>query len=141
LEVESDLRVASDRILSSLDQLNALETEKRNLKPDSARFQTLAKEIERLAAEIFAQSHAQQRLGERAQEVAARTGAEPATINETQKARDISVILSEWRDAERRLQLAETDTAERALASADAARLREEYKAAYSAGLDAKRAD
>jgi len=54
LEVESELRVASDRILKSLEQLDSLENEKRTLKPDSARFQTLAKEIERLAADIFA---------------------------------------------------------------------------------------
>jgi len=134
LEVESELRVASDRILKSLEQLDSLENEKRTLKPDSARFQTLAKEIERLAADIFAQSHAQQRLGERAKVEAATTGETPASINETEKMRDISVILAEWRDAERRLTSAAADSAEHALAVADVARLRDEYQAAYSAG-------
>jgi len=134
LEVESELRVASDRILKSLEQLDSLENEKRHLKPDSARFQTLAREIERLAADIFAQSHAQQRLGEKAKVEAARTGEEPASIAETERMRDISVILAEWRDAERRLTTASPDSAEHALAVADVARLRDEYQAAYSAG-------
>lgn len=134
MELETDLRVASDRILKSLEQLDALENEKRTLSPDSARFQALAKQIERLAADIFAQSHAQQRLGERAQVEASRTGESPPTIAQTHRARDISEILAEWRDAERRLQAAAADSAERALAAADVDRLRDEYHDAYTAG-------
>ena len=132
--IESDLRVASDKILKTLEQLDALETEKRTLKPDSPRFQTLAKEIERLAAEIFAQSHAQQRLGEQAQDAAARTGQDLPSIAETHRAREMSVILAEWRDAERRLSTAAPDSAEHAMAIADVTRLREEYQEAYTAG-------
>lgn len=141
LEIESDLRVASDRILRSLEQLDVLESEKRTLKPDSPRFQTLAKEIERLAADIFAQSHAQQNLGERAREQTARTGIELPPIVESQVHRDLSAILAEWRDAERRLQTASVDSAERALAVADVDRLREEYQAAYSASERKKSTD
>ena len=141
MEVESELRVASDRILKSLEQLDALENEKRTLKPDTPRFQTLAREIERLAADIFAQSHAQQRLGVKAKEDAARTGETPASIAETERTRDISVILRDWRDAERRLQSAAADSAEHALAAADVLRLREEYQAAYSSEEHESRAD
>lgn len=133
MEIESELRVASDRILSTLEQLDTLETEKRTLKPDSERFQTLAREVERLAAEIFAQSHAQQRLGEKAQTASAETGANIAAIDNSSAARELPVILTEWRDAERRLQMAGADSAERALAVADVDRLRLEYQRAYSA--------
>jgi hypothetical protein len=134
LEIEAELRVASDRILQTLDQLEMLETEKRTLKPDSDRFQHLAREIERLAAEIFAQSHKQQTLGEQAQVTTERTGEQLPSINNTTTPRELHMILAEWRDAERRMQLAEPDSAEHAVAQSDSARLREEYHAAYSAG-------
>lgn len=134
VEIESDLRVASDRILQTLEQLDALESEKRTLKPGSDRFQVLSKEVERLAAEIFAQTHAQQSLGERAKVAAARTGTELPSIEESTAVRELPVILAEWRDAERRLQLAASDTAEHAVATSDISRLRDEYQRAYSAG-------
>lgn len=135
MEVDTDLRVASDRLLRTLDQIETLENEKRDLPPADARFHKLAKEIERLAAEVFAQSHAQKQLGERAKTVEQRTGVELPSINDVSKNRDLSVILNEWRDAERRMQLAAPDSAEHATAAADIGRLREEYHAAYSAGM------
>jgi hypothetical protein len=128
-------------MLQTLDQLAALENEKRTLKPGSARFQTLAKEVERLASEVFAQTHAQERLGERAKDLERAKGVELAPINETAHKRDLSVILGEWRDAERRLSLAAADSAERATATADIARLRAEYHAAYSASAEKNDSD
>ena len=47
--------------------------------------------------------------------------------------RDVSLILSEWRDAERRLSATAVDTAEHAKAAGDVRRLREEYHRAYQA--------
>ena len=138
MEIEAELRVASDRILSTLEQLDTLESEKRTLKPESEHFQTLAKEIERLAAVIYAQSHTQQKLGERAQAAAARTGADIAPIDDASVVRELPVILAEWREAERRLAQAAPDSADRALASADVGRLREEYQRAYRASQDDK---
>ena len=135
MELDTDLRVASDRLLRTLDQIETLENEKRDLPPADARFQKLAKEIERLAAEVFAQSHAQKQIGERANVVEQRTGVELPSINEVTKNRDLGVILNEWRDAERRMQLAAPDSAEHATAAADIGRLRAEYHAAYSAGM------
>jgi hypothetical protein len=133
VELEADLRVASDRLLATLDQLESLENEKRTLKPGSARFQTLAKEIERLASQVFAQTHAQEQLGVHARIVERRSGIELPPIEESTQARELPVVLAEWRDAERRLSLAVPDTAEYASAKADIARLRTEYHAAYSA--------
>ena len=134
MELETDLKVTSDRVLRTLDQLQALEMEKRNVAPGEERFQKLAREIERLSAEVFAQTHAQRQLGEHAQAVEQRTGTELPSINETTTMRDPSVILGEWRDAERRLKLAAPDSAEHASAAADIGRLRDEYHDAYSAG-------
>jgi hypothetical protein len=134
VELETDLRVASDRILRTLEQIEVLENEKRDLPPSDARFQTLAKEIERLASEVFAQSHAQKQMGVRAEAVEDRTGVELPSINETNATRELAVVLAEWRDAERRLQLAAPDSAEHVTAAADVGRLREEYHRAYTSG-------
>ena len=136
MEVEANLRVASDRMLKTLDQLELLENEKRTLKPGSPRFQTLAREIERLASEVFAQSHAQEQLGEQARAVERAKGVQLPPINEASHARDLAVILGEWRDAERRLSLADEDSAEHATALADAARLRDEYHASYTSSTE-----
>src|SRR3954453_20822610 len=109
MELETDLRIASDRMLRTLETLASLENEKRALKPGTPHFVKLAKEIERLAAEVFAQTHTQKLLGEQA-EVAENRGADLTPIEETVPLRDLQLILSECFDAERRLQLAEPDS-------------------------------
>ena len=135
MTLETDLRVASDRMMRTLDQMVALENEKRALKPESERFQRLAAEVERLAADVFAQTHQQQQLGERAQTIVERTGSDIDPIDAQEPTRELQVILSEWRDAERRLSLADPDSAEHGVAVADVSRLREEYHRSYSAGM------
>ena len=134
MEVETDLRMTSDRMLRTLEQLESLENEKRALKPDSPRFLRLATEIERLAAAVFAQTHAQQQLGKRAQVVSEKTGADITPIEDVRTTRDLQHILADWRDAERRLATAAPDSAEHAQATADAGRLRDEYHRTYSTG-------
>ena len=132
MELESDLRVTSDRMLRTLEALASLENEKREMKPGTPEFVKLAKEIERLAAEVFAQTHNQKILGEKAASAENR-GADFAPIDEITSMRDLQVILNEWRDAERRLQLASPGTAEHATAAGDIGRLREEYHNAFMA--------
>jgi hypothetical protein len=134
MNLEIDLRVASDRMLRTLEQLQALENEKRTLQPGTERFQRLADEVERLAAEVFSQTHSQRQLGERAKVVTERHGAEITPIEEQESNRDLQLILHDWRDAERRLSLGDPDSAEHATAAADVGRLREEYHRAYLAG-------
>ena len=133
MELEGELRLASDRRLRTLEQLQALETEKRELTPGNPRFKKLATEIERLAAVVFAQTHAQESLAQQADAHARRTGTALPPIKEARSARELQVILADWRDAERRLALADPDSAEHATAAADVGRLRAEYHEAYTA--------
>jgi hypothetical protein len=118
-------------MLRTLEQLERLETEKRAEKPGSPRFLRLANEIERLAAVVFTQTAAQQTLAEKTH-AKARAGADVPPIEEMASSREVSLILSEWRDAERRLASTGIDTAEHAKAAGDVRRLRDEYHRAYS---------
>ncbi len=130
MDLEQNLRTVSDDMLRTLEQLQILETQKRSEQPGTPRFVKLATEIERLAAVVFKQTAAQQTLAEATHE-AAKEGAEIAPIDEVAASRDVSMILAEWRDAERRLGLSAMDSMEHAKAAADVRRLRDEYHRAY----------
>ena len=132
MDLEQDLRTVSDDMMSTLDQLQKLESEKRSETPGSARFVRLAREVERLAAIVLAQTSAQHSLAEQTP-AAAKAGAEMAAIEDVAPMRDVSQILAEWRDAERRLPATAIDTAEHSKAVADVRRLREEYHRAHQA--------
>ena len=131
MDLEQDLRNVSDDMLRTLDQIHFLETEKRSEKPGTPRFVKLAKEIEKLAAVVFQQTSTQQSLAV-ASEEAASEGADIPTIEEMPATRDVSLILGEWREAERRLGASAVDSANHAKAAADVRRLREEYHRAYT---------
>ena len=130
MDLEQDLRNVSDDMLRTLDQIHFLESEKRSEKPGTPRFVKLAKEIEKLAAVVFQQTSTQQSLAVASQE-AASEGADIPTIEEMPATRDVSLILGEWREAERRLGASAMDSADHAKAAADVRRLREEYHRAY----------
>ena len=132
MDLEQGLRSVSDQMLHTLDQLQLLEHEKRSEAPGSVRFVRLADEIEKLAAMIFAQTSTQQTLAEKSHAVA-RAGANLAPIEEVVTTRDVSVILAEWRAAERVLAATSMDSAEHAKAGGDVRRLRDEYHQAYKA--------
>ena len=68
-------------MMSTLDQLQKLESEKRSEIPGSPRFVRLAREIERLAAVVFTQTSAQQSLAEQTH-AAAQAGAEMTPIED-----------------------------------------------------------
>lgn len=140
-EMEHALRSTSDQILATLEQLEKLEAEKRELEPGSDRFRALAVEIERLAAVIFAQSHVEQQLAERSREVTLATGTVLTPIEDMVPTREIPTILGEWRAAERALASSDPDTAEHALAAADVRRLRDEYQRAHEAQSDSQKLD
>ncbi len=135
MNLEHDLRSTSDEMLRTLEQLEQLENQKRGEEPGTQRFVRLATEIERLAAMVFSQTSNQQRLAEESH-AAARAGAEMPPIDEMSPQRDVSVILSEWRDAERRLASTAVESAEHALAAGDVRRLRDEYHRAHKAQAD-----
>ncbi len=137
MDLEQDLRSVSDEMVRTLEQLQRLETEKRAASPGTPRFVRLAREIEKLAAVVFNQTSVQQSLAERTH-AAAQAGVEIPPIEQIETTRDVSLILTEWRDAERRVAATAMDTAEHATAATDARRLREEYHRAYKSQSNEK---
>ena len=132
MDLESQLRSASDETLRTLEQLERLETEKRSETPGSQRFVRLADEIERLAVVVFTHTSKQQTLAHETH-AAKQQGVELPPIDEMSATRDVSLILADWRDAERRLASTGIDSAEHAVAAADVRRLRDEYHRAHEA--------
>jgi hypothetical protein len=130
MDLEQDLRTISDDMLRTLEQLQRLEHEKRAESPGTPRFVRLASEIEKLAAMMFAQTNTQHSLAVESK-AASELGAEIAPINDAPVSRDVQVILTEWRDAERRLAASAIETADHTKAAADVRRLRDEYHRAY----------
>jgi len=136
MDLEQDLRSSSDEMLRTLEQLERLEREKRLEEPGTPRFVDLATEVERLAALIFKQTGRQQQLAE-VSHAAARRGADLTPIEAIVTHRDVSAILADWRDAERRMASSSIDSAEHGKAAADVRRLREEYHQAHKAQSNA----
>ena len=132
MELEQDLRTVSDEMLHTLEQLQRLENEKRAETPGTPRFLSLAHEVESLAALVFTQTKEQENLAVKTH-AAARSGADLTPIDEIEAAREVSIVLSEWRDAERRLAASAIESAEHAKAAGDVRRLRDEYHRAYKA--------
>lgn len=131
MDVEQDLRTASDRVMHTLERLQELETEKRGIEPGTARFRKIAREVERLSAFVFASSHAQERLAERTVALSEQAGIVLQPIDDIEPSREIQVILAEWRDAERRMSEAKPNSPDHAQAKADTDRLRAEYRRTY----------
>jgi hypothetical protein len=134
MNVESELRQASDALLANLDRLRELEQEKRHVPLDSERLVALAEEIELLASTVLRTTDRQTDLAKlTAAEIGNETVDPTATIDSTAPARDVHAVLAEWRDAERRLADLAADSTEAAVARAEIATLREEYRRAHDA--------
>jgi hypothetical protein len=127
------LRDTSDQLVRDLEALSTLEEEKRQLSPDDERFVDLATRIESIAMRVLVASGRQRELTEQIHRAAdAGSPAAPAeSIEETP--RPISAILSDWRDAERRLEGAEPGSAEEREVEVLVEQLREEYRQAHEA--------
>ncbi len=110
MEIDEQLRSASDQMLEAIEQLRALEAEKRAIAPSSRRFQKLAREIERLADTLVTHAEEQSELGAEAALRHAESGEVVAPIAETP--RDVTTILAEWRDAERRSSVTDPGSAD-----------------------------
>jgi hypothetical protein len=127
------LRDASDELLRDLEALSVLEDDKRQIPPGDPRLIDLAEQIESIAARVLITSGRQRELTEEIQETA-EAGSGPATAKTIDDMlRPISAILSDWRDAERRLESAEAGTAEAREAEVIVDKLREEYREAHEA--------
>ena len=131
MELEQELRATSDELLRRLERLRELEIEKRQLTPGSARFRKIARDIERLAAGVLTKSVEQEHLADASAEVRQSVGVAPPPIEEVEPRRELSLILGEWREAERRLSAATAGAPEHLEAQAAVQRLRDEYRDAY----------
>lgn len=139
LRAASDLRNTSDALLERLDRLYELEKRKRELLPDDPEFVRLAREIEDVATEALAQTTDQVTLAKRVAHIAKQGDsvvADLAIRDIPPGPRDATLILAEWRAAERRLADAPTDSDEEERARADVERLRHEYAAAINLRTD-----
>ncbi len=131
--LERDLRDRSDESLQSIDRLKELEREKRSLPPGSDRFVELARLVREGAHALLGLTQHQEDLAHRSAGVASNGDGVVAPIDEIEKPREISAIIAEWREAERRLADAAPNSVEAHIAAADVRRIRSEYRRA--AGL------
>jgi hypothetical protein len=135
VSIEPDLHATSDAMLANLDRLRELEIEKRNLPFGSPRLVELASEIERLAATVLGASDTQADLAKEALQQARSGAIDPSTTIEDlgPPARELHAVLSDWRDAERRLSEVAPDSPEGLHLRAQIDLLRDEYRQAHDA--------
>ena len=135
MSIEPNLHEVSDALLANLDRLRALELEKRSLPVGSPRLVELATEIEALAVLVLGSTDTQVDLAKEAVREARAGELDPnATIEEMSAApRELHVVLSEWRDAERRLAEVSPDSPEALRLRGDIELLRAEYGRAHDA--------
>jgi gamma-glutamyl:cysteine ligase YbdK (ATP-grasp superfamily) len=127
------LRDTSDQLVRDLEALSTLEEEKRQLSPDDDRFVDLAARIESIALRVLVASGRQRELTEQIHRAADEGMPSAPTESIEDTARPISAILSDWREAERRLESAEPDSAEQREVEVLVEQLREEYRQAHEA--------
>jgi hypothetical protein len=130
-ETAAALREASDQLLRDLESLSDLEEVKRVIEPGDPRLIELAGTIEVLAQRVLASSARQRQLTIEANDLVdlGLPDAPSHPIAETPRA--ISAILADWRDAERRAQLAPEGSTEAAEAERELGRFKEEYREAH----------
>jgi hypothetical protein len=132
MSLERELRDTSDSLLRALERINDLESEKRTLPTGSTQFVELAERIEDLAVEILRRTEREASLAQSTGERREAGGGVGRPIDAiAPEPRDLSVILTEWRDAERALASSNPATPESSIAAANVRRLREEYRLAH----------
>lgn len=125
---EQQLRMASDTLMGALDQMHELETEKRLVPAGSRRFVELARKVDDLALQILRHSELQESMAETLDERREAGGGVSRPIEMMPTPRSRTQILSDWREAERRLAQADIGSVAGADAASDVRRLREEYR-------------
>lgn len=130
MELASDLRNASDLLLKRIDRLYELEQRKRELMPDNPEFVRLAREVEDVARAALGATGMQVEL---ATEVADRAKRGDASVDQPIRdvppgPRDATVVLAEWRAAERLLAASAPDSDAERSARTEVERLRREYR-------------
>ena len=134
MTLERELRDTSDSLMRALDQLRDLEAEKREVPAGSRRFVELAQRVEDLAIEVLRRTEREVSLAEDTEERREAGGGVGRAIEDVPPSnRELTSILAEWRDAERRLAAADAASPESSTAAADVRRLREEYRMTHEA--------
>ena len=132
MDLSTELRQASDMFLERLDLLRELEAKKRRMSPGMSGFTELAEQIQGLAAQLLEASERQSDLADASAQAVADGDVPRALtpVEELPRVRDVQTVLSEWRDAERRLNLAVAGSPGADEAKSDVTRLRAEYRRA-----------
>ncbi len=129
MQSEGELRASSDQMLDMLARLVGIESFKRTLPPGSPGFVGQAEDAERLSRLVFRWSQLQLDLARQAVGAAERGELSRRSLEDIPPRR-LDQILTEWREAQLRLEIATPGSPEAATASNDVERLREEYRAA-----------
>jgi hypothetical protein len=126
-----EARAMVDQMLELIIAMNAAERAKRELALGTPEFTDRAIEVERIARIAFRWSQMQLQVAERAAERRARGElTDPVRLIDVVP-RPLDVVLSHWREAQLRLEIARPGSAEAQAAAADVERLREEYQAGF----------
>ena len=125
------LRATSDALMSDLDALQQLEQSKRSIEPGDPQLVRVAAQIEQLASRVLGASVEQLHLTERVHTLVELGSPEAPDAPIDDMKREVRVILADWRDAERRVGLAQPGSPEALAATADIKRLRAEYREAF----------
>jgi hypothetical protein len=130
-EADLELRAASDRLLTALDRLYDLETEKRQLEAGSRRFVELAEQIETLTHAVLTTTRREEALAKASEFAMGAGGPSGTPIEQIRPAgteRRLREILADWRAAERRLRDAVPGSADYDHAASEVEALRDEYR-------------
>jgi hypothetical protein len=134
-DLEERLRAASDAIQLMVQQLHALETQKRRVEPRDRRFIELAALVRSTATELLQLATTEETF---ARELSLRPGSvDLPAIAEVAPRHDLREILEEWREVERLLTSVDPSSAEAVALVAKFEHLRAEYARAS----DEKRQD
>jgi hypothetical protein len=126
-----EARAMVDQMLELITEMNAAERAKRELALGTPEFIERAIEVERIARTAFRWSQMQLQMGERAAERRARGELTDTVRLIDVEPRPLDVVLSHWREAQLRLEIARPGSHEAQAAADDVERLREEYQAGF----------
>lgn len=124
------LRVISDTFMAQLDELHALEEQKRVTPMDDPAFADLARRVEEAARNLLDRAAQQATAAERSHDAAVESGS-AATIVDLPADLTPARILAMWRDADRELASVEPGSARAIELTSVVAALRRAYQRAY----------
>ena len=130
---QGEAHALADQMLDWISAMQDAERAKHDLPLGSPEFVAKAVEVERISRLAFRWSQMQLQVAEaaaRRRESGELTGSEPLANFQP---RPLDTILSHWREAQLRLEVAQLGSPEAQRATDDIERLREEYQAGYVA--------